>query len=78
MSELASTRLIAEFFRFGALFAIINPYGLAFIFFDKTMRFTNDLRMRCYTKRAQVTQDQGRSQSYDHYPHALASLPHTT
>jgi len=41
---------------------------------------TNDLGilgMRCGTKRAQVTQDQGRSQSYDHHPHALASLPHT-
>ena len=38
-------------------------------------RFTNDfglLRMRCCTKRAQATQDHGRSQSYDHYPHALA------
>jgi hypothetical protein len=36
--------------------------------------FTNDfglLRMRCCTKRAQVTQDQGRSQSYDRYPHVL-------
>jgi hypothetical protein len=42
--------------------------------------FTNDfglLRVRCGTKRAQVTQNQSRSQSYDHYPHALASLPHT-
>jgi hypothetical protein len=42
--------------------------------------FTNDLgrlRMRYGTKRAQVTQDQGRSQSYDRYPHASTSLPHT-
>src|SRR5260370_11486587 len=39
--------------------------------------FTNDLglRMRWGTKRPQVTQDQGRSESYGHYPHALASLP---
>jgi hypothetical protein len=33
--------------------------------------------MRCRTKRAQVTQDHGRSQSYDRYPHASTSLPHT-
>ena len=42
--------------------------------------FTNDLgrlRMCCGTKHAQVTQDQGRSQSYDRYPHASTSLPHT-
>src|SRR5882757_2280554 len=43
---------------------------------------TNDfglLRMRCNTKCPQVTQHQGRSDSerYGHYPHALASLPHT-
>jgi hypothetical protein len=41
--------------------------------------FTNNLgglRMRRGTKRAQATQDQGRSQSYDRYPHALTSLPH--
>jgi hypothetical protein len=39
---------------------------------------TNDfglLRMRCGTKRRQVTQDQGRSESYSHYPHASTSLP---
>jgi hypothetical protein len=44
--------------------------------------FTNDfglLRMRRDTKRPRVTQHQGRSESerYGHYPHALASLPHT-
>jgi hypothetical protein len=42
--------------------------------------FTNDssrLRLRCGTKRAEVTQDQGRSQSCDRYPHASTSLPHT-
>ena len=33
--------------------------------------------MRCGTKRRQVTQDQGRSESYSHYPHASASLPQT-
>jgi hypothetical protein len=43
--------------------------------------FTNDfglLRMGCDAKRSQVTH-QGRSESerYGHYPHALASLPHT-
>src|SRR5438874_13451811 len=44
--------------------------------------FTNDFglpRMGCCTKRPQVTQHQARSESerYGHYPHALASLPHT-
>ena len=39
--------------------------------------FTNDLglRMRCGTKRPQITQDQGCSESYGHYPHASTSLP---
>src|SRR5258707_2710380 len=42
--------------------------------------FTNDfglLRMCCATKRPQVTQHQGRSESErcGHYPHASASLP---
>ena len=39
---------------------------------------TNDfglLRMRCGTERPQVTQHQGRSDSYGHYLHASASLP---
>jgi hypothetical protein len=31
--------------------------------------------MRCGTERPQVTQDQGRSESYGHYPHASTSLP---
>jgi hypothetical protein len=35
------------------------------------------LRMRCAAQRAQATQDQGRPQSYDHHPHASASLLHT-
>src|ERR1700720_4894509 len=42
--------------------------------------FTNDfglLRMRCSTEHPQVTQHQGHSESYGHYPHALASLPPT-
>jgi hypothetical protein len=42
--------------------------------------FTNAsgrLRLRCGTKRAQAAQDQGRSQSYDRYPHASTSLLHT-
>jgi multiple antibiotic resistance protein len=38
MSGLVASRLISEFlFGFGALFAIINPYGLAFVFLDKTI-----------------------------------------
>jgi len=37
MSGLVASRLISEFlFAFGALFAIINPVGLAFVFLDKT------------------------------------------
>jgi len=37
MPELAASRWGADFlFGFGALFAIINPYGLAFILFDRT------------------------------------------
>src|ERR1700726_463180 len=44
--------------------------------------FTNNVgipRMGCDTQRPQVTQHQRRSESerYGHYPHALASLPHT-
>jgi hypothetical protein len=31
----------------------------------------------CGAKGAQVTQNQGGSQSYDRYPHALISLSHT-
>jgi multiple antibiotic resistance protein len=37
MSEFVISRWVADFlFGFGALFAIINPYGLAFIFLDRT------------------------------------------
>jgi multiple antibiotic resistance protein len=47
MSEFASSRLIAEFlFGFGALFAIINPYGLALVFFEKTMNLSERERKR--------------------------------
>jgi multiple antibiotic resistance protein len=38
MSELFASRSIGDFlFGFGALFAIVNPYGLAFVFLDRTM-----------------------------------------
>ncbi|WP_375775327.1 MarC family protein [Bradyrhizobium sp. ma5] len=38
MTDLLASRWIGEFlFGFGALFSIINPYGLAFIFLDRTM-----------------------------------------
>jgi len=47
MNEFASSRLIADFlFGFGALFAIINPYGLAFVFFDTTMGLSERERAR--------------------------------
>src|SRR4051812_30260191 len=51
MSEFASSRLIADIlFGFGALFAIINPYGLAFVFFDKTMGLSEGERARIALK----------------------------
>jgi multiple antibiotic resistance protein len=47
MNGLAASRLISEFlFGFGALFAIINPYGLAFVFLDKTMSLSESERER--------------------------------
>src|SRR5215203_1504237 len=47
MTELASSRLIVDIlFGFGALFAIINPYGLAFVFFDRTMGLSKRERER--------------------------------
>jgi multiple antibiotic resistance protein len=47
MSGLVVSRLISEFlFAFGALFAIINPYGLAFVFLDKTMNLSERERAR--------------------------------
>jgi multiple antibiotic resistance protein len=45
MREIASTGLVADFlFGFGALFAIINPYGLAFIYLDKTRGLSEEER----------------------------------
>jgi multiple antibiotic resistance protein len=45
MNGLVASRLISEFlFGFGALFAIINPFGLAFIFLDKTMSLSESER----------------------------------
>lgn len=47
MSGLVVSRLTSEFlFGFGALFAIINPYGLAFVFLDKTMSLSESERAR--------------------------------
>jgi multiple antibiotic resistance protein len=47
VSEYASSRLIADIlFGFGALFAIINPYGLAFVFIDKTIGLSEGERAR--------------------------------
>ena len=45
MRDIATSGLVADFlFGFGALFAIINPYGLAFIFLDKTRGLSEDER----------------------------------
>ncbi len=45
MSDLTLSRWGAEFlFGFGALFAIINPYGLAFIFLDRTISLSESER----------------------------------
>lgn len=47
MNGLVPSRLISDFlFGFGALFAIINPYGLAFVFLDKTMSLSDRERAR--------------------------------
>jgi multiple antibiotic resistance protein len=47
MNGLVASRLISEcLFGFGALFAIINPYGLAFVFLDKTMSLSESERAR--------------------------------
>ena len=47
MSGLVASRMISEFlFAFGALFAIINPYGLAFVFLDKTISLSEHERAR--------------------------------
>ncbi|MDA9400601.1 MarC family protein [Bradyrhizobium sp. CCBAU 45389] len=47
MLELTASRWVADFlFGFGALFAIINPYGLAFIFLDRTISLSEAERAR--------------------------------
>jgi len=47
MNGLVASRLVSEFlFGFGALFAIINPYGLAFVFLDKTISLSDHERNR--------------------------------
>jgi multiple antibiotic resistance protein len=47
MTGLVASRFISEFlFGFGALFAIINPYGLAFVFLDKTINLSERERGR--------------------------------
>jgi multiple antibiotic resistance protein len=47
MGELFTSRSIGDFlFGFGALFAIINPYGLAFVFLDRTMGLSERDRAR--------------------------------
>src|ERR1700761_8121309 len=47
MNGLVLSRLVSDFlFGFGALFAIINPYGLAFVFLDKTMSLSENERAR--------------------------------
>jgi MarC family integral membrane protein/Outer membrane protein beta-barrel domain len=47
MDGLIASRLAGEFlFGFGALFAIINPYGLAFVFLDKTISLSEHERTR--------------------------------
>lgn len=47
MSELLTSRSIGDFhLGFGALFAIINPYGLAFVFLDRTMGLSERDRAR--------------------------------
>ncbi|MDE2376890.1 MarC family protein [Bradyrhizobium sp.] len=47
MTGFLTSRWIGDFlFAFGALFAIINPYGLAFIFLDRTIGLTDRERAR--------------------------------
>jgi multiple antibiotic resistance protein len=47
MDGLIVSRMVSEFlFGFSALFAIINPYGLAFVFLDKTISLTEQERAR--------------------------------
>lgn len=47
MTEFVTSRWIGDFlFGFSALFAIINPYGLSFIFLDRTMGLSESERAR--------------------------------
>jgi multiple antibiotic resistance protein len=47
MTGYVSSRWIGDFlFGFGALFAIINPYGLAFVFLDRTIALSERERAR--------------------------------
>jgi multiple antibiotic resistance protein len=47
MGDFFTSRSIGDFlFGFGALFAIINPYGLAFVFLDRTMGLSEHDRAR--------------------------------
>jgi multiple antibiotic resistance protein len=47
MPEFLTSRWLGDFlFGFGALFAIINPYGLAFVFLDRTVSLTDGERAR--------------------------------
>ena len=47
MIEFVTSRWLSDFlFGFGALFAIINPYGLAFIFHDRTVGLSERERAR--------------------------------
>jgi len=47
MLEISSSKWVEDFlFGFGALFAIINPYGLAFIFLDRTISLSEPERAR--------------------------------
>jgi multiple antibiotic resistance protein len=47
MIEFLASRWISDFlFGFGALFAIINPYGLAFVFHDRTVALSERERAR--------------------------------
>ena len=49
------TSLLREFlFAFGTLFAIINPYGLAFVFLDRTKSLSNTER-RALAKRVAIS-----------------------
>src|ERR1700754_1823700 len=47
MKELFAGRSLGDFlFGFGALFAIINPYGLAFVFLERTIGLSEPERAR--------------------------------